>query len=280
MMRSEGSFSNPLIRYRDRRWGDMYRAASMGILGLATGFLVACSPLEPLVEREVSDLQLTVDTLKTSLRDGQRTIAELRAEIDSRRQELADLQIARAQLEGRVREAERRLTEARHVIELQREELAGSRSERKRAARTGTMLESQLKELQKQIAKMGTPAGTGMAVTGRPPSRARQGGTASAKLNQPDLLAESADVVVTQAVHRLERASIDRAPVSKPAWADPLLVTVKPGDTLWSIAQRHRVSLKRLTAMNQLAGNHIQVGQVLWLADPSASDRSEYEAVE
>ncbi|MBH0180621.1 MAG: hypothetical protein HP490_02825 [Nitrospira sp.] len=135
---------------------DRYRVVCIGIvLGFFMGAVVACSPLEPLDEPEFSDLQLTMDTVKTSLRDAQRIIAELRAEVDSRRLELADLQIARAQLEGRVREAERRLIEARHVIDLQREELAGSRSDRERAARTGAMLQSQLKQLHNQIAKMG-----------------------------------------------------------------------------------------------------------------------------
>jgi len=103
----------------------------------------------------VSDLQLTVDTLKTSLRDSQRTIAELRSELESRRQELADSQIARAQMEGRIREVERRLTEARHIIDLQREELTSSRSERQRVSQAGTALQNQLKQLQKQLAKMG-----------------------------------------------------------------------------------------------------------------------------
>ncbi|MBH0186871.1 MAG: hypothetical protein HP477_16040, partial [Nitrospira sp.] len=91
------------------RTADLCRVALTGIvLGFFLGSVVACSPLEPLDEPEFSDLQLTMDTLKTSLRDAQRTIAELRAEVESRRLELADLQIARAQLEGRVREAERR----------------------------------------------------------------------------------------------------------------------------------------------------------------------------
>jgi LysM repeat protein len=81
-------------------------------------------------------------------------------------------------------------------------------------------------------------------------------------------------------VHRRERALSDGAPVSNPFSANPLHVAVKPGDTLWSIAQRYRVSLKRLRAINQLADNHIQVGQALWLADPSASDASAYETVE
>lgn len=230
-------------------WGTV----SFGILMLGMGATIACSPLEPMVEPEVSDLQLTVDTLKTSLRDSQRTIAELRAEVDSRRQELADVQIARAQLEGRVREAERRLVEARHVIDLQREELASSRSERERVARTGAVLQNQLKQLHKQLSKIGKPAhglrGTGITPASIPPPKGRQSGVAATKLEQP-------------------------APTS------PVLVSVKPGDTLWSMARRYRVSLKRLMAINQLHDDHIQVGQALWLTEPAARDERELEITE
>ena len=72
----------------------------------------------------MAELELTTDTLKASVRDAQRMIAELRADLEAQRGELAEAQIARAQLEGQVREAERRIIEARQVIELQREELA------------------------------------------------------------------------------------------------------------------------------------------------------------
>ena len=260
---------------RDCPGAALWRAAFIGVvlLGFAMSSVVACSPLEPLDEPEFSDLQLTMDTLKTSLRDAQRTVAELRAEIDSRRLELADLQISRAQLEGRVREAERRLIEARHVIDLQREELAGSRSARERAARTGAILQSQLKQLHNQVAGTGSPAGTSSA-------RGRQMGLASARLDQVDGLPERAAVAVTQAPYFHEKASVDTARVSRTAAGNPLRVVVMPGDTLWSIAQRHRVSLKRLMAMNQLSDSHIQVGQDLWLVALPVSGAREYKTAE
>ena len=93
------------------------------LCGLAVAALAtsACGELEPIVEPEIVDLQLTLDTLRTQVRDTQRSLVEVRADLESRRQELADAQVARAQLEGRVREAERRVAEARHVIEVQRE---------------------------------------------------------------------------------------------------------------------------------------------------------------
>lgn len=212
---------------------------------------VACSPLEPMIEPEVSDLQLTVDTLKTSLRDAQRTIAELRAELEARRQELADAQIARAQLEGRVREAERRLVEARQVIDLQREELASSRAERERVAKTGAVLHRQMKQLQQQLSKLGKAV---------PDNRAP---VAPAAL--PPATRRAAPVRTDASTGGL--SGIPASEQVQPT-AVPTRVIVKPGDTLWSIAQRYHVPLKRLMSFNQLADPRIEVGQALWLVDP------------
>ncbi|ALA59758.1 hypothetical protein NITMOv2_3366 [Nitrospira moscoviensis] len=246
------------------------RLGSFLILLLAFTGPVSCSPLEPMVEPEVSDLQLTVDTLKTTIRDAQRTITELRAELDARRQELADVQIARAQMEGRLREAERRLAEARHVIDLQREELAGSRAERERVARTGAALHSQLKQLQKQLSKVGKQSPEsrpGIAPANLPGAGRR---TAAAVKMEPSQPTESvAPAVVQPAFHQEE------SPVGAPARvAVPSRVLVKPGDTLWSLAQRHHVTVKRLMSLNGLADTRIEVGQALWLSDPPAPEES------
>jgi LysM repeat protein len=119
----------------------------LGFLALAAS---ACGELEPIVEPEVVDMQLTLDTLRTQVREAQRNLAEMRAELESRRQELADAQVARAQLEGRVREAERRVSEARQVIEVQREELLAARAERERVFRSSSRLNSQMRQLEKR----------------------------------------------------------------------------------------------------------------------------------
>ena len=119
----------------------------LGALGLLALTATACGELEPIVEPEIVDLQLTLDTLRTQVRDAQRNLAEVRAELESRRQELADAQVARAQLEGRVREAERRVSEARHVIEVQREELLAARAERERVFRSSSHSHGQMKQL-------------------------------------------------------------------------------------------------------------------------------------
>ena len=118
-----------------RAWHPMARVGVLCAVGFAAALFAGCGELEPMREPEVVELELTTDTLKASVRDAQRMVAELRADLEARRGELAEAQVARAQLEGRVREAERRVIEARQVIELQREELAAVRAERARAFR-------------------------------------------------------------------------------------------------------------------------------------------------
>lgn len=229
------------------------RSVAILLLGMS-----ACSPLEPIViEPEMSDLQLTVDTLKTSLRDAQRTVAELRAEVDARRQELADVQIIRAQLEGRIREAERRLTEARHVIDLQREELSSARSEREQVGRTRVALQNQLKQLQKQVSKVGKQ-GKGNI------SHATFG---SQQADLVDPLEEGTQVVPGATAQVLGTFSGDEAPMVSQSATVPsrLHVLVKSGDTLWGIARRYHTSVRRLMAHNELLSDRIQVGQILWL---------------
>jgi hypothetical protein len=88
-----------------RASSSMARVGVLAVVGLASALFGGCGELEPMREPEVVDLQLTTDTLKASVRDAQRTVAELRADLEVRRSELAEAQVARAQLEGRVREA-------------------------------------------------------------------------------------------------------------------------------------------------------------------------------
>jgi LysM repeat protein len=105
-------------------------------------------------------------------------------------------------------------------------------------------------------------------------------GVAAAKLEQPAVLPERTAVAVAQIPHLNEKASVDTTTISRATSGIPQRVVVMPGDTLWSIAQRHGVSLKRLMAMNQLSDNHIEVGQDLWLVYPPVSGAREYKTAE
>ena len=252
-----------------------WRSISIGILLLG---MSACSPLEDIIiEPEMSDLQLTVDTLKTSLRDAERMVDELRVEVDVRRQELADVQIVRAQLEGRVREAERRLTEARHVIDLQREELASSRSEREQMGRTRAALQHQLKQLQRQLSKVEKQLKGDASPAAMVPPKDGQPEVTTVVHQQGDLLAtpdEGTQAIPGSAIQISATSSVSEAPVVSQLTTVPatLHVVVKSGDTLWRIARRYHTSVSRLMVLNALSSDLIQVGQVLWLPEPSADE--------
>lgn len=256
-----------------RAGSSMVRVGVLTVVGLASALFVACGELEPMREPEVVDLQLTTDTLKASVRDAQRTVAELRADLEVRRSELAEAQVARAQLEGRVREAERRVIEARQVIELQREELAVARTERARVSRGSHQLQGQLKQMQKQFAQPGTSESAHDGQGAAPlPSRGamRKGSKATQVPAQRNQLSEFPEVPQTGAIPAtVSQVPIDRELSSavEPQLAPAKHVSVKPGDTLWSIAQKYRVNMERLRTLNQLTDNRIVIGQALWLPD-------------
>jgi hypothetical protein len=226
---------------------------AVGVLALAAG---GCGELEPIVEPEIVDLQLTMDTLKTQVRDTQRNLADVRAELESRRQELADAQVARAQLEGRVREAERRVSEARHIIEVQREELLAARAERERVFRSSSQSHSPMRQLQKR------------ATTPDMPRMEPDMGPASIGASLPWSFA-TPQPAATPAVNPFTTTRPATAAALRPN--SPIReVVVKPGDTLWSLARRYRMGLNRLRSINHLIDNQIEVGQILWVSDHRA----------
>jgi LysM repeat protein len=270
MHNAHGSLTNVSVPTA-RAYLPTVRVGALCAIGLASALFVGCGELEPMREPEVVDLELTTDTLKASVRDAQRTVAELRADIEARRRELAEAQVARAQLEGRVREAERRVIEARQVIELQREELAAARTERERVSRSSFQLQGQLKQLQKQLSKRGESgsAGDGQEVTPVPSSGAIRKGQKAMQVpaqgSQPSEFLETPRMMATSAAVR--QVPTKREPSSEVEYqkAPTQYVSVKPGDTLWSIAQKYRVKVEHLRALNQLTDNRIEIGQALWL---------------
>jgi LysM repeat protein len=232
---------------------------AMGLCLIAVLALVGagCGELEPIVEPEIVDMQLTLDTLRTQVRDAQRNLAEVRAELESRRQELADSQVARAQLEGRVREAERRVSEARHVIEVQREELLAARAERERVFRSSSQLQGQMKQLQRKAAKPGPPPVTNPAEVPVPTGAAYQWSF------------ETPLPAATPAINSLP-GKRTATPAAMSHATSMMEIIVKPGDTLWSLARTHRIGLNRLRAINHLTDDQIEVGQVLVLLEHRA----------
>jgi len=229
------------------------RVGVLCAVGFASALFAGCGELEPMREPEVVDLELTTETLKASGRDAQRTVAELRTDLEARRRELAEAQVARAQLEGRVREAERRVIEARLVIELQREELAAARTERQRVSRSSLQLQGQMKQLQKQLSRTGKSGQKAMQV----PAQRNQ---SSEFLETPQMMATPAALMQVPANREFSsEVEQQRTPTE--------YVFVKPGDTLWRIAQTYRVNVEHLRTLNQLTDNRIVIGQALWLPE-------------
>ena len=245
------------------------RACVCCVIGMVALVSTACGELEPIVEPEIVDLQLAMDTLKTQVRDAQRNLSEVRTELESRRQELADAQVARAQLEGRVREAERRVTEARHVIELQREELLVARTERERVFRSSSQLQSQMRQLQKKAPKFVTPSDLDQSGTVAPNS------ALPASTQQAVGVPRSAMPVNAQGARMSAmNATLWQDPYTGEFAGDQLTqktpvrhIFVKQGDTLWSLSRKYRIGLNRLRSINHLTDNQIEVGQILVLSE-------------
>ena len=254
------------------------RVGVLCAVGFASALFAGCGELEPMREPEVVDLELTTDTLKASVRDAQRTVAELRTDLESRRRELAEAQVARAQLEGRVREAERRVIEARQVIELQREELAAVRTERVRMSRSSLQLQSQMKQLRKQLSRTGKsgPVDDGREAASLPSSGAVRKRQKAMQVpvprHQPSEFFESPQMVATPTVAIQGPANREPSSGGEQQSTPPKYISVKPGDTLWSIAQKYRVNVEHLRRLNYVTDNRIVIGQALWLSDDRAMD--------
>lgn len=256
------------------------RVVVLCAVGFASALFAGCGELEPMLEPEVVDLQLTTDTLKTSVRDAQRMVAELRTDLEVRRRELAEAQVARAQLEGRVREAERRVIEARQVIELQREELAAARTGRERVSRSSLQLQGQMKQLQKRLSRTGKSgsAHDGQAAASLPSSGAMRKGQksipVSAQVNELSEFPETPQMVATPAAVMQAPVPVNHEPSSEVEQqrAPTQHVSVKPGDTLWRIARKYRVNVEDLRTLNQMTDNRIVIGQALWLPDDRPMD--------
>lgn len=230
-------------------------------------FWGGCARVTPGPESTPTDLQITADSLKTAVREAQRTAAELRVELEEQRKELADAQVARAQLQGMLRETERRLADARQVIELQREELASARTERERVAQTMAPLPSRAQQ---------PPAGRRLQ---QKRTSSGRDGAAPASTDTPEQSVVTPIEEREQAAPQSPPVDGEAIPVSDVPQASPIVmstlsavepvrtIVVQGGDTLWRLARRHKVSLEALKSLNGLPTNLIVVGRTLRLPE-------------
>ena len=231
-------------------------------------FWGGCARVTPSPESTPTDLQVAADSLKTAVREAQRTAAELRTELEEQRKELADAQVARAQLQGMLRETERRLADARQVIELQREELTSAHTERERVAQTVAPLHSRPQQ---------SPIGVRLQ---RKRVSSSQDGAVSAPTETQEQSAVKPIENEEEEAPQSAPADGEAAPVSDVPQASPIVmpipsaaepvrtIVVQGGDTLWRLARRHKVSLEALKSLNGLPTNLIVVGRTLRLPEP------------
>ncbi len=267
---TNGKAMNTMIQQAGPVWRTVVgvRFGCSIVATLSVLFWGGCARVTPSPESTPTDLQVTADSLKTAVREAQRTASELRTELEEQRKELADAQVARAQLQGMLRETERRLADARQVIELQREELASARTERERVAQTMAPLHSRAQH---------PPVGVRL-------QRKR------ASSGQDEVVPAAAETQEQSAVKPLEEggeavpqstpADGEAAPVSDVPQASPIVmptpsaaepvrtIVVQGGDTLWRLARRHKVSLEALKSLNGLPTNLIVAGRTLRLPEP------------
>jgi LysM repeat protein len=256
-----------------RSWYPMARAGVLCAVGFASVLFAGCGELEPMREPAMAELELTTDTLKASVRDAQRMIAELRADLETRRGELAEAQIARAQLEGRVREAEQRIIEARQVIELQREELATVRGKPAHAFQ-GSFQSQGLKKGHQEALSRTMQAGSrheGKKAASLPLSGAMHTSEnvmeVSAQRNQASEVSEVAQKAIVPAALLSAPSDGPSSSELEPQRNVPERVSVNSGDTLWNIAQRYHLKVEHLRTFNHLTDNKILIGQLLRLPD-------------
>lgn len=285
-MSSHSQLSGPLslpasASNRRARWSCSWwsRLLVGGLMLLAGG----CADLEPMEDPDVTDFQLTIDTMRAAAREAERNLADLRLELDSQRQELSSALIARAQLEGRLREVERRLADSRHIIELQREELATMRMERERSSKSEPSPIPKLKQSRKRPAPADRPA-IGQVVPNVPsppvppvvsqPSQDTAPVPPSTLSPEPESLPVAPPVAPVPPVSQLNggtAAVAQRQENGLDAGSFVRSTAVQAGDTLWRLARRYGVEVDALRSLNGLSGDLIQVGQALII--PAAGAR-------
>jgi LysM repeat protein len=130
-----------------------------------------------------------------------------------------------------------------------------------------------MRQLQKQFSRTGKtspahdereviPLASGSAI--RKGQKAMQVPT---QRNQPSEFPQTSPVAPTAAAVMPAPANRKSLSEVEQSMAPTKYVSIKPGDTLWSIAQKYRVAVEHLRTLNQLTDNRIIIGQALWLSD-------------
>jgi LysM repeat protein len=216
-------------------------------------------------------LQVTQAALKAESMQSQRTIAELRAELQGLQQELGAARAAQARLDGEQREAQRRAQEAQRAVEAQREELVRTREERDRLTAFTRELQGQMVELgrlRQQVGEAGRDQSRLQALEQAIERHTKELTELKAAMEKITTRSKTKPAGGTTAAPIYKEVADRPARSGESAGSGSRTVIVERGDTLWDLARRHRVRLADLMTVNNLTSDLIRPGQELLLPEP------------
>ncbi|TLY34272.1 MAG: LysM peptidoglycan-binding domain-containing protein [Nitrospirae bacterium] len=217
------------------------------------------------------DFQMMQAALKAESAQAQRTITDLRAEMQGVQRDLGTARAAQARLEGELREAQRRVQEAQRALEAQREELVRTREERDRLAAISRELQAQLVELgrlRQQVGEAGRDQSRLQAIEQAIERQTKELAELKSAMQKLSTRAKQKPTSAGLAVPMYKDVSDQPAPSGESAESASRTVIVERGDTLWGLARKHRVRLSELIAVNDLTSDLIRPGQELLLPEP------------
>jgi LysM repeat protein len=219
----------------------------------------------------VRDLQVTQAALKAESLQAQRTIMDLRAEMQAVQRELGAARATQARLDGDLREAQRRAQEAQRAVEGQREELVRTREERDRLAAMTRELQGQLVELgrlRQQVGEAGVDHSRLQALEQAIEAHTKELTELKTAMEKLSTRSKPKPSSARSAGPMYKDVSVRPAFSGESAESASRTVIVKRGDTLWDLARTHRVRLSELIEVNDLTSDLIHPGQELVLPEP------------
>src|SRR5881396_7259 len=183
----------------------------------------------------VRDFQMMQASLKAESAHAQRTITDLRAEMQGVQRELGAARAAQARLEGELREPQRRVLEAQRALEAQREELVRTREERDRLAAISRELQAQLVELgrlRQQVGEAGRDQSRLQAIEQAIERQTRELTELKSAMQKPT----SARLAVPMYKDVSDQPALS-AESAESAESASRTVIVERGDTLWGLAR-------------------------------------------
>src|SRR5713101_840051 len=217
------------------------------------------------------DFQIMQASLKAESVQAQRTITDLRAEMQGVQRELGAARAVQARLEGELREAQRRVQEAQRAVEAQREELVRTREERDRLAAISRELQGQLVELgrlRQQLGEAGRDQSRLQALEQAIERHTKELAEIKSAMRKFSTRSKQKPAGTRMAVPIYKDVSDQPALSGESAESASDTVIVERGDTLWGLARTHRVRLSELMAVNNLTSDLILPGQELLLPEP------------